>query len=111
MLRKKVGMFPHMIDKHLPATVDDAADTLLADLSLRERTRLAHLSEDEMELISGMVGAQIIKDFRLWSGNDALLQDCLSAAGEGEKALEPELTIVRAMWRKLQQTHVLRLVP
>jgi len=38
------------------------------------------------------------------------LYACLEAArGLGEEA-DPTLVIVRAMWEKLQQTHVLRIV-
>jgi len=104
-------MFPKMIDANLPLTADEAVDTLLADLSLLERNHLAYLSEDELGLINRMVGHQIVKDFRLWSGNESLLRDCLDAiADEDDDELDPTMVIVRAMWQKLQDTHVLRLV-
>ena len=104
-------MFPKMIDANLPLTVNEAVDTLLADLPLLERNHLAYLGEDQLGLINRMVGHQIVKDFRLWSGNDALLRDCLGAIEEDcDDDFDPTMVIVRAMWQKLQDTHVLRLV-
>ena len=104
-------MFPKTIDPNLPPTIDAAVDILLSDLPLLARTRLAHLTEEELALINQMVGRQIVKDFRLWSGNDALLRDCLdAAAAQGDDELDPTLVIVQSMWQTLQKTHVLRLI-
>ena len=104
-------MFPKTIDFDLPRTVDEAVTILLADLPLLERSRLANLTVEELDLINHIVGLQIAKDFLLWSGNDALLQACMTATEttDGDD-LDPTKVIVRAMWQKLQQTHVLRLV-
>jgi len=100
-----------MIDANLPLTVNEAVDTLLADLPLLERTHLAYLSEAELDVINRIVGLQIVKDFMLWSGNDSLLRDCLDAIDdESDDALDPTMVIVRATWQKLQDSHVLRLV-
>ena len=52
-------MYPKTIDANLPVAVNDAADTLLADLTLLERTHLAHLSEGELGQINRLVGPQI----------------------------------------------------
>jgi hypothetical protein len=94
----------------LPITIDDAVNILLDDLPLLDRTRLSAMKSDELDVINRLVGLQIARDFQLWSGNHALLYACLEAArGSGEEE-DPTLVIIRAMWEKLQQTHVLRVV-
>ena len=104
-------MFPKAMDIDLPMSVDDALDMLLADLPLLERSRLAKLTSAELDLINRLVGLQITRDFRLWSGNDSLLHACMEAIDvQGDDELDPTMVIVRAMWQKLQETHVLRLV-
>jgi hypothetical protein len=103
-------MFPKTVDIELPLTIDDAVNMLLDDLQLLDRTRLSVMTPDELDLINRLVGLHIARDFQLWSGNHSLLYACLEAArGLGEEA-DPTLVIVRAMWEKLQQTHVLRIV-
>ncbi|GAB6908490.1 conserved hypothetical protein [Desulfosarcina cetonica] len=100
-------MFPKPIDTELPATINDAVKMLIADLPLLDRTRLGAMAADELDVINQMVGSQIARDFRLWSGNDTLLSACLAAAVESEDAT---MVIIHAMWKRLQETHVLRRV-
>ena len=101
-------MYPQTIDIDLPRTIDGAVTLLLADLPLLERSRLANMTPEELDLVNHVVGLQIARDFRLWSGNDALLQACMAAteSTDGDD-LDPTKVIVRAMWQKLQETHVL----
>ena len=56
-------MFPKTIDFDLPRTVDEAVTILLADLPLLERSLLANLTFEELDLINHIVGLQIAKDF------------------------------------------------
>lgn len=105
------SMFPKMIGINLPLTIDEAVDILLDDLPLLDRSRLACLTPEELDLINRMVGLQIARDFKLWSGNDDLLRDCMAVIEQtGDDDADPTMVIVRAMWKKLQETHVLRLV-
>jgi hypothetical protein len=104
-------MFPKMIDLILPSTIDEAVDILLDDLPLLDRSRLACLTTEELDLINRMVGLQIARDFKLWSGNDDLLHDCMAVIEQnGDEDDDPTMVIIRAMWAKLQETHVLRLI-
>ena len=103
-------MFPISIGPELPLTIDDAVCTILSDLPLLDRTRLSTMESDDLNLINHEVGSQIAKDFKLWSGNDFLLADCLAYAQKTGKPLDPTLAIIQAVWNKLQHTHVLRLV-
>jgi hypothetical protein len=103
-------MIPKSIGSELPLTIDEAVTTILNDLPLVDRTRLSAMETEELYLIDREVGSQIAEDFRLWSGNDILLSDCLAAAQQYDEPTEPTLVIIHAVWQKLQRTHVLRLV-
>ena len=103
-------MIPKSIGIELPLTIDEAVATILNDLPLLDRTRLSAMTSEELYLVDQEVGAQIAQDFRLWSGNDILLSDCLTAAQQYDEPTEPTLVIIHALWQKLQETHVLRLV-
>jgi hypothetical protein len=103
-------MIPRSIGIELPLTLDEAVTVIINDLTLLDRTRFSSMSSEELHLIDRQVGSQIAKDFRLWSGNDILLSDCLAAAQQHDDRLDPTLVIIHAVWQKLQDTHVLRLV-
>ena len=103
-------MIPKSIGVELPLTIGEAVTTILNDLPLLDRTRLSAMESDDLYLVDREVGSQIAKDFRLWSGNDFLLSDCLAAAQHYNEPTEPTLVIVQAVWQKLQETRVLRLV-
>jgi hypothetical protein len=103
-------MIPKSIGIDLPLTIDEAVSIIINDLPLFDRTRLSAMNSEELCLIDREVGAQIEKDFRLRSGNDILLSDCLAEAQQYDEPPDPTLVIIRAVWQKLQQTHVLRLV-
>lgn len=103
-------MFPKTVDIELHLTIDDAVDKLLDDLPLLDRTRLSAMTSEELDLINRLVGFQISRDFQRWSGNHALLYACLEEAPGMGKEADPTLVIIRAMWEKLQQTHILRVV-
>ena len=103
-------MFPKSMDVPLPQSVADAVDVLLGDLQVLDRTRLGAMDPDELDQVNRVVGLQIARDFRLWSGNDALLADCLALADTEETTADPTMVIIHTMWRRLQETHVLRIV-
>ena len=103
-------MIPKPIGNQLPFSIDEAVTIILNDLTLLDRTRLSAMKPEELHLLGREVGAQIERDFRLWSGNDILLADCLAAAQQYDEPPDPTSVIIRAVWQKLQQTHVLRLV-
>ncbi len=104
-------MFTRPLSSNLPTTIDEAVSILIADLPLIDRTRLGSMKTEQLHLVHKVVGLQIARDFRLWSGNDLLLHECLQAIEEtGTGDDDPTMVIVHAMWKKLQETHVLRLI-
>ena len=104
-------MFTRPLSSNLPTSVDAAVSTLLADLRLKDRTRLGSMSTEELNLVNQALGVQIARDFRLWSGNDLLLNACLEEMEDTDKEdSDPSMVIIQAMWEKLQETHMLRVV-
>ena len=104
-------MFTKPLSSDLPSTIDEAVSILLNDLRLLDRTRLGSMTTEELNLVNKVVGLQITRDFRLWSGNELLLHACLNAMEDtGNKDADPSMAIIHSMWKKLQETHVLRLV-
>lgn len=104
-------MYSRTLNSDLPATIDEAASILLDDLRLLDRTFLGSMTTEKLNLLNKAVGLQISRDFNLWRGNEKLLDDCLKALEESGN-IDADLTmpIIKAMWKKLQKTHVLRLI-
>lgn len=104
-------MFTKPLSSDLPSTIDEAVDILLDDLRLLDRTRMGSMTNEDLNLVNEIVGLQITRDFRLWSGNEALLNACLDAVdGTCSQDADPTMPIIQAMWDRLQRTHVLRVV-
>ncbi len=95
----------------LPKTVDQAVERLIDELSLKDRTTLGNLTEDELSLLHINLGEYIRNEFGLWSGNDDLMASCCTIAKMG-KIHEDEASsiIIRELWKRLRETHKLRVV-
>lgn len=94
----------------LPKTIDEAVDRLMADLSFKDKTKIANMSESDLIKFHMAYGATIRNEFRLW-GNDALLTFCKTYAGVND--ISPEQAsyiIVKELWERLQSANVLRII-
>jgi hypothetical protein len=94
-----------------PETVEEAIETLISDLPLKEKTTIANMAEDELIKLNANLGRYILDKFGLWSGNEKLAESCLARANyplhdEDDAAA----VIVKELWQKLRQTHKLRIV-
>ncbi len=96
---------PNMRD--LPRTVDEVADLLIGDLPVREMLTLSHLNRDEFVELYESVASYILEEFKIWTGNQALLESCmerLAGAPAGRRPADPALVILRRVWEKLRET-------
>lgn len=95
-----------------PHCVDDVVELLLVDLTLKERGILANLSEPELETSVYLAMAKIIrKEFGLYNGNAELLLSCKSYLGKEYDLFEdPAMVIIKELWKKVKNSHHLRLV-
>ena len=100
-----------MEKENLPQTVDEAADKLLSKLSLREKTMIANIPEDNLVDLYKFLQDNIQNDVRFWLNNESLLESCRSLSGDNTLSEHrASLTIIKALWDKLQKTNVLKIV-
>jgi hypothetical protein len=95
----------------LPKTVEEAVDRLIDELSLKDRTTLSNLSEDELINLHISLGEYIRNEFGLWAGNKDLMASCCTIA-QTEKIHEDTAStiIIEELWKSLRETHKLRVV-
>ena len=97
--------------KGLPKNVNEALDFLYNALSLKAKTNIANIPEDELVNLHSSLGAYIRNSFGLWSGNDLLLQSCKEILGQDEiHPDEAAFVIIEELWKKLREDHLLRRV-
>jgi hypothetical protein len=93
----------------IPQTVKQAVEILLSRLSFKEKTKIANMSESDLEKLSPSLGIYIKNEFRLWQGNEELEKS--SREISKEPAEDSASVIIRALWKNLQQSdRVLRVV-
>jgi hypothetical protein len=93
-----------------PKTIDEAVDRLILELSFKEQTKIANMSESALITFHISYGVYIRNEFRLW-GNDSLLAFCKAYAGVND--INPEQAsyiIVKELWERLQNANVLKVI-
>ena len=95
----------------LPRTVDQALTRLMSDLSLRDKTKIAKLKEEELVSLYFSLGEYIRNAFGLWSGNRELMESCRTLSGMDElQEDDASAFIVKEFLKKLHETYRLRVV-
>lgn len=93
----------------IPQTVGQAVEILLSRLSFKEKTKIANMSENDLEKLSPSLGVYIKNEFRLWQGNEELKKSCREISKNPTE--DPDSLIIKALWKNLQQSdRVLRVV-
>jgi len=95
---------------HWPATLDEAVKELISKLTLKDKTLIANMSEDELTGLHPTLGAYIRERFGLWSGNKLLMQSCRLRSGHDLDEDECSASIIKELWTKLKASHRLRAV-
>jgi len=93
-----------------PDDMDAAVDKLLSELSFKDKTKIANMSEVDLIKLNISYGIYIRNEFRLWA-NDSLLASCAAYAGVNK--IRPEQAsyiIIKDLWEKLQNSNVLKVV-
>jgi hypothetical protein len=100
-------------DKHNPNTVDQIVNEIIFELPLDDKVRAANLDED------GLVVLQLELGKYLWHlienqteiVNENLMADCIKQSGnETLDEVEAANYILKEIWRRLRETHRLRIV-
>jgi hypothetical protein len=94
-----------------PKTVDQAVERLISDLSFKDKTTIANMAEVELSVLHSTIGEYIRNEFGLWSGNKDLMTSCCFFA-KRDKVSEDEASsiIIRELWKRLRESHKLRVV-
>ena len=101
----------NVISKKLPKSVNEAVERLVSELSVKDKAAIADMAYDELVDLNASFGAYIRNAFRLWSGNDELIESCRFVARD--KKLDKDgasFAIIESLWKRLQKTHALRVV-
>ncbi len=95
----------------LPKNVDDVVELLLSDLSLKDKFLFAKIEADDLEAFGADLVQTVMTEFRLDSGNEALLRSCGAAGGNGRPtAEEAAALIMKRLLAKLKQDYRIRVV-
>jgi len=98
-----------MID--LPKTVDEAVDQLLAEMTPEEREIMANIEEHSLWLLEQLISDSIDSKLRQPAFNRELYKDCKIRSGKPElDEAEASKVIIQEIWKRLQQTHRLRVL-
>jgi hypothetical protein len=99
----------HLTDP--PKTVEEAIDRLTTELSLKDKTIIANLAEEELDTLNDNLGVYIWNTFGFWSDNQELLDSFHYVAKDlllsQERAI---MVIIKELWKRLRRTHRLRVV-
>ena len=99
---------PEMIDQ--PQTVDEALNLLISKLSLKDKSAIAQMSEDDLSNLHFSFGLYI-RNRLLYPRNEKLLESCRQEAMDKYLHWDQASTIIiKRLWDKLRGTHKLRVL-
>ena len=103
--------YPDSTTPPFPQSVQGAVDRLVSELPLRDKIKIANTTEEGLISLQLTVGAYIRKNFGLLAGNHELIESCRLISGQDQVDLDDALNIIiREFWKKLRETHLLRVV-
>ena len=97
-------------DPGKPETVDAAVKFLITEMSLKDKSAIAKMSEDDLSDLHFSLGLYI-RNRLLYPRNENLLESCRAEAMD--KYLhwdQASGVIIKKLWEKLRETHKLRVV-
>jgi hypothetical protein len=102
---------PNLVAPFLPQTVDEAVERLISEIPLKDRIEMAKMEGPELVTLQPTLGRYIKNKYELWAENGKLMLSCRLRSGiadlheDGAAAL-----IIIELWKKLRETHSLRVV-
>jgi hypothetical protein len=95
----------------LPRTVDEAVERLIRELSLKDKTNIANMTENELMTLEFTLGSYISNEFGIYTGNRDLRFSAKLFSGDVH--LDPDYIppmIIKELWKRLRESHKLRVV-
>lgn len=96
-------MIDRNADPKLPKNVKEAAELLLSDLLMQHLQTLHHMSDEDFDHLCDRVSPYLVEEFKLWQGNDLLLDSCFSHF-DGQET-DPARIILNRVKEMLQDFH------
>lgn len=94
----------------LPETIEGVIERLIDELSLRDKVHIARMEESEIANLHPSFGSYIRNKY-LWNGNEPLIMDCMYRSGNNDMdENEASKMIIYALWKRLKETHQLRVI-
>ena len=93
-----------------PKAVEEAVDRLVAEMALKDKTTLANKEEADLIELNFSLGIHIRNKY-LYPRNEKLLESCRQKGMD--KYLhwdQASLVIIKELWRRLRESHILRIV-
>ncbi len=95
---------------NISKTVDEAVQRLMSDLSLKDKNTIANIDEADLINLHFSLGLSI-RNKLLYPRNEQLLESCRFVSKD--KYLhwdEAASVIIRELWKRLRETHKIRIV-
>ncbi len=87
----------------LPKSVDEAAELLLSDLLMQHLQALSNMTEEDFECLCDRVSPYLVEEFKLWQGNEPLLDSCYTDLETIE--IDPARIILNRVKQMLHDFH------
>ena len=102
---------PDRITPQHPKKVEEAVNRLITGLSIKSRAQIANMAAGDLFYLNQTFGKYIREHYGLGAKDSELMKSCRFLAKERDLREEgASLLIIRALWKKLQKTHALRVV-
>ncbi|MBC2717156.1 MAG: hypothetical protein HF978_17765 [Desulfobacteraceae bacterium] len=99
------------INKKNPETVEQTVTQLIAELPLKDKTRLAGMTETDLSYLHPSLGVYIKTNYRILNGNEKLMASCRQVSKDRELDADgAALVIIKKLWERLKKTHRIRRV-
>jgi hypothetical protein len=93
---------------NLPQNVDEAVDSLFANMSLNDEILLASMNEEDLIDAHFALAYHIRHEFGLWTGNEALMESCRSVSGDPDLHTDDaSMVIIKALWKKVKKSNIM----
>jgi hypothetical protein len=119
LVKAKTGslLADHDMDEYLeklpvpPKSVDEAVNRLIENLDLSDKVKIAKMNLNDLVNFHSNLHLYFKNAFGLWSGNTELLESCRALSKEPvHNEDEATVVILGVLWKKLHETHTLRVV-
>lgn len=94
-----------------PRTVNEAVERLNSELALKDKVTIANMAEVELSTLHSNLGEYIRNEFDLWHNNKDLLTSCCFFVKRDDVHVdEASSIIIRELWKRLRETHKLKVI-